>query len=118
MRHWWSGTFILAAGVGTITQMSAAKRAFVLAISMVASTAWAYAAQAQSDYPTRPVHWITGFPPGEVVDLYARMMGQWLSKRLGQQFVIENRPGAGSNLATEAAILRRHQTAILFSRSP
>jgi tripartite-type tricarboxylate transporter receptor subunit TctC len=52
-------------------------------------------------YPTRPVHLIAGFPPGGVVDIMARLIGQWLSERLGQQFVIENRSGASSNIATE-----------------
>ena len=55
-------------------------------------------------YPTRPVHLIVGFAPGGVTDIVARLMGQWLSERLGQQFVIENRPGAGSNIATEAVV--------------
>ena len=58
-------------------------------------------AAAQS-YPTRPVHLVVGFPPGGPADIFSRLMGQWLSDRLGQQFVIENRPGAGSNIATEA----------------
>src|SRR5438128_6949611 len=53
-------------------------------------------------YPTRPVHWLVAFTPGGSSDILARLMGQWLSDRLGQQFVIENRPGAGTNVATEA----------------
>ncbi len=60
-------------------------------------------AKAQA-YPTRPVRIIVGFAPGGAVDIMARLIGQWLSKRLGQQFVIENRPGAGGNVATEAAV--------------
>ena len=56
------------------------------------------------DYPTRPVHIIVGYAPGGTNDISARMMGQWLSERLGRQFVIENRPGAASNLATEAVV--------------
>jgi tripartite-type tricarboxylate transporter receptor subunit TctC len=52
------------------------------------------------DYPTRPVHLIAGFAPGGIIDIMARLIGQWLSERLGQPFVIENRTGAGSNLAT------------------
>ena len=62
-----------------------------------------HSAIAQS-YPTRPVHLIVGFPPGGGTDLVARLMGQTLSERLGQPFVIENRPGAGTNIATEAAV--------------
>jgi tripartite-type tricarboxylate transporter receptor subunit TctC len=53
-------------------------------------------------YPVRPVHLVVGFPPGGPADIFSRLMGQWLSERLGQPFVIENRPGAGSNVATEA----------------
>lgn len=52
-------------------------------------------------YPTRPVHLLVGFAAGGPLDTSARLIGQWLSERLGQPFVIENRPGAGSNLATE-----------------
>jgi tripartite-type tricarboxylate transporter receptor subunit TctC len=55
-------------------------------------------------YPSRPVRWIVPFPPGGGTDLLARLIGQWLSKRLGQQFVIDNRPGGGSNIGTEAAV--------------
>jgi tripartite-type tricarboxylate transporter receptor subunit TctC len=55
-------------------------------------------------YPSRPVRLIVGAPPGGGFDIVARLMGQWLSGRLGQSFVIENRPGAGSNIATEAVV--------------
>ena len=55
-------------------------------------------------YPSRPVHLVVGFPPGGPTDTAARPVGQWLSERLGQQFVIENRPGAGSNIGTEAVV--------------
>jgi tripartite-type tricarboxylate transporter receptor subunit TctC len=60
-------------------------------------------ASAQS-YPTRPVRLLVGVGPGGGSDLLARLIGQWLSERLGQQFVIENRPGAGGSIATEAAV--------------
>jgi tripartite-type tricarboxylate transporter receptor subunit TctC len=60
-------------------------------------------ARAQT-YPTRPVRIIAGFPAGGGVDIIARLMGQWLSERLGQQFIIENRPGAGTNIAIEAVV--------------
>src|SRR6478672_2043188 len=66
------------------------------ALPAVSRFAWAQA------YPARPVRIVVGFPAGGTSDIVARVLGQWLSERLGQQFVIENRPGAGSNLATEA----------------
>ncbi len=53
------------------------------------------------DYPTRPVHLLVGFPPGGILDIVARMIAQELSKRLSQQVIVENRVGAGSNIATE-----------------
>jgi tripartite-type tricarboxylate transporter receptor subunit TctC len=55
-------------------------------------------------YPSRPVRLIIGYTPGGSADLTARLMGQWLSERLGQPFVIENRPGGGTNIATEAVV--------------
>ena len=60
-------------------------------------------ASAQS-YPSRPVRWIVGYAPGGGNDIVARLMGQWFSDRLGQPFVIENRPGAATNMATEAVV--------------
>src|SRR5262245_56182176 len=60
-------------------------------------------ARAQA-YPTRPVRVIVGITPGGAPDIVARLVGQWLSERLGQQFVVENRPGAGTNLAAEAVV--------------
>ena len=61
-------------------------------------------ASAALDYPTRPVHWIVGFPPGGGADIVARIMGAWLTPRLGQQVIVENRPGAGTNIATEVVV--------------
>jgi len=60
-------------------------------------------ARAQA-YPTRPVRLIAPFPPGGSIDITARLIGQWLTERLGQQIVIENRPGAGGNLGSETAL--------------
>ncbi len=68
------------------------------ALPIVSRFAWA------QTYPSRPVRWIVGFAPGGGNDIVARLMGQWLSEHLGQPFVIENRPGAGTNMATEAAL--------------
>src|SRR5205807_7190024 len=56
------------------------------------------------DYPYKPVRLIVGFPAGNAPDIIARLIGQWLSDQLGQQFIIENRPGAASNIATEAVV--------------
>src|SRR5262249_44204678 len=74
-----------------------------LAGAVAAFPAMARLANAQA-YPTRPVRIISGYPPGGVNDTYARLVGQWLSERLGQQFFVENRPGAGGNIAAETLV--------------
>jgi tripartite-type tricarboxylate transporter receptor subunit TctC len=79
------------------------RRFLHLAAGAAALPAVSRIARAQS-YPTRPVRIIVGFTPGGPTDALARLMGQWLSDRLGQQFIIENRPGAGTNIATEAVV--------------
>jgi tripartite-type tricarboxylate transporter receptor subunit TctC len=56
------------------------------------------------DYPTRPVHWIVGYPAGGTTDILARLVGQYLSEKLGQQFIIDNRAGAGNNIGTELVV--------------
>jgi tripartite-type tricarboxylate transporter receptor subunit TctC len=68
------------------------------ALPAVSRVAWAQA------YPSRPVRLIVGFPAGGALDITARLMGEWLSQRLGQPFVIENRPGAATNIATETVV--------------
>ncbi|UPK03969.1 tripartite tricarboxylate transporter substrate binding protein [Bradyrhizobium sp. 170] len=68
------------------------------------STAASIGSVSAQDYPTRPVKWVVGYPPGGATDIIARLLGQRLSERLGQQFVIENKPGAGNNIATESVI--------------
>src|SRR5262245_62463430 len=74
-----------------------------LAAGVAALPAVSRIAMAQA-YPLRPVRWIVGFPAGGGADIVARLVGQWLSERLGQPFVIENRPGASSNIAAEAVV--------------
>ena len=80
------------------------------ALPAVSRVAWAQA------YPTRPVRIIVPFAAGGATDIVARLIGQWLSERLGQQFIIENRPGAGGNIGTEA-VVRAPPTAIRSSVS-
>jgi tripartite-type tricarboxylate transporter receptor subunit TctC len=84
--------------------MKFSRRQFLhLAAGAIALPAVSRIARAQA-YPTRPVRIIVGFPAGGGSDINARLMGQWLSERLGRPFVIENRPGAGSNTGTEAVV--------------
>ena len=84
--------------------MKLPRRRFLhLAAGAVALPALSHVAWAQT-YPTRPVRLIVGFAAGGGTDVMARLMGQWLSERLGQTFIIENRPGASSNLATEVVV--------------
>ena len=68
------------------------------ALPALSRIAWAV------DYPTRPVHIVVPVAPGGVNDVSGRLIGQWLSEHLGQQFAVENRPGAGTNLGTEAVV--------------
>ena len=83
--------------------MKSFRRLAVLGVALGALISGAASARAD-DYPTRPVKWIVGYPAGGSTDILARIFGQWLSDRLGQQFIIENRPGGGNNIGTEAVI--------------
>jgi tripartite-type tricarboxylate transporter receptor subunit TctC len=72
--------------------------AAAIALPVVSRIAWA------QTYPARPVRIVVGLTAGSASDIVARIMGQWLSERLGQQFIVENRPGAGTNIAAEAVV--------------
>src|SRR3954463_8041843 len=87
-----------------IATMNFRRRQFLhLALGATALPALPRVAWAQA-YPARPVRLIVGFAAGQAIDVLARLIGQWLSERLGQQFIVENRPGAGGNIATEAVV--------------
>jgi tripartite-type tricarboxylate transporter receptor subunit TctC len=81
-----------------------AKSVRVFAVCLAGLAVAGIGSAAAADYPTRPVRWIVPYPAGGGTDITARIIGQWLSERLGQQFIIENKPGGGNNIGTEAAI--------------
>jgi len=80
------------------------RRTFLLAMGAAAFPAVPRIVRAQAAYPSRPVRIIVGFPAGGATDIQARLMGQWLSDRLGQQFIVENRAGASGNIGTETVV--------------
>lgn len=83
----------------------ASRRAAIALVAFAVSSALFSATHALAqDYPTRPVKWVVGYPPGGATDIIARLIGQRLSERTGQQFVIENKAGAGNNIATESVV--------------
>ena len=84
--------------------MNFLRRQFLKLAAVVAAAAAVPQFASALDYPTRPVRIIAGFAAGGGVDVTARLIGQWLTDRLGQSFVIENRPGAGGNIGTEAVV--------------
>ena len=84
--------------------MERSRRRFLCLLAGAAAVPVASRAARAQAYPARPVRLIVGFAAGGAADIVARLMGQWLSERLGQSFIIENRPGAGSNTATEAVV--------------
>jgi tripartite-type tricarboxylate transporter receptor subunit TctC len=85
---------------GLVRPLANPFRLFAVAAAVLAFVA---AAQAQ-EYPTKPVRWVVAYPPGGTTDILARITGQYLSEHLGQQFVIDNRPGAGNNIGTEVVV--------------
>src|SRR5215475_6930003 len=84
------------------------------ALPTISRVAWAQA------YPSRPVRIIVGAPPGGAFDILARLIGQWLSERFRQPFIVENRPGAGTNIGTEAVVKAAPDgyTLLVFDVSP
>jgi tripartite-type tricarboxylate transporter receptor subunit TctC len=98
--------------------MTSSRRQFVsLAVGAVTTPCFSSLSWPQS-YPSRPVRIIVGFAAATGADILARLMGQWLSERLSQQFVIENHPGAGTNIATEAVVRSRPDGYTLLAVSP
>src|SRR5215467_3868653 len=95
--------FVKRSSRGTVMKLPHRRKFLHLAVSAATLPMVPRFARAQG-YPMRPVRIIVGFPPGGAPDIFARLIGQWLSDRLGQPFVIDNRPGAASNIATEAVV--------------
>jgi tripartite-type tricarboxylate transporter receptor subunit TctC len=93
-------------------------RRILWSLVLLAGAAIAWPAAAQADYPSKPIRWVVGYPPGGTTDLLARLMGQWLSQRLGQQVLIENRAGGGNNIGTEFAVKAAPDGYTLFLVNP
>src|ERR1700742_4480287 len=82
----------------TLLRQFAGQFAGLASLPALSGSPWAL------DYPTRPVHVLNGFAPGGQIDIFARLLGQWLSERLGQSFMVDSRPGAATNIATEEVV--------------
>jgi len=76
----------------------------LLALALAGFTLAGTGSAGALDYPTRPIRWIVAYPPGGTTDILARLIGHYLSEKLGQQFIIENKPGAGNNIGTETVV--------------
>ncbi len=84
--------------------MNFSRRRFIRLATSAAMLPGASQLARAENYPAHPVRFIVGFAPGSTTDILARLIGQWLSQRLGQQFVVENRPGAGGNIGAEVVV--------------
>jgi tripartite-type tricarboxylate transporter receptor subunit TctC len=84
--------------------MQLARRQFLVLTGGAAALPFSSVPSRAETYPARPVHLIVGFGAGQAIDLLARLIGQWLSERRGQNFIVDNRPGAGGNLAAEQVV--------------
>jgi tripartite-type tricarboxylate transporter receptor subunit TctC len=89
----------------------------VVAAALLSTTVAAFA-QSEADYPNKPIKWIVPYPPGGTTDLLARLMAQWLSQRMGQPVIVENKAGAGNNIGTEMAIKSPPDGYTLFLVNP
>lgn len=87
-----------------VRAMRSSRRRFLRFTASAASLAAASRFACAQGYPARPVRWIVPFAPGGGTDVVARLLGQWLSARLGQSFIVENRPGGGANIGTDAVV--------------
>jgi tripartite-type tricarboxylate transporter receptor subunit TctC len=100
-----SGVFVSQLTISVLQSgMKLHRRKFLQLAGAVAASPGLLRRAAAEDYPARPVRIIAGFAAGGGVDITARLIGQWLADRLGQSFVVENRPGAGGNIGTEAVV--------------
>src|SRR6476659_6174678 len=89
---------------GSGRDLMASRRSVICLVAMGISAIASLCRAEALDYPTRPVRWVVGYPAGGATDILARLIGQRLSEKFGQQCVIENKPGAGNNIGTEAVI--------------
>src|ERR1700733_5901313 len=103
-RHWKSDSFVAVTG-GIVMKLP--RRQFLQLAGAAVAVPILPGLAAALDYPTHPVHLIVGYAAGGPNDISARLIGQWLSERLGQPFVMDYRPGAASNIATEAGVRAR-----------
>src|SRR5262245_15063140 len=98
--------------------MRLARRQFMQLAGATVTTSTFTGLASALDYPVQPIRWTIGFPPGAAGDVQMRIMGRWSSERLGRPVVIENKPGAGSNIAVQAVINLPADGHTLFFVSP